>query len=190
MLDTPAGTLEVDLPLPGAHNALNAAAAAAAATAADADPAAIREGLAAVRPVKGRLESRRGPRNTEIIDDTYNANPVSLRAGLGVLGAKPAPRWLVLGDMGELGAGGAALHAGAGRDAKRHGVERLLVTGELSREAARAFGEGAACFEDCAALVDRLRDELPAGATVLVKGSRSMAMERVVEALVEEGRPC
>ena len=190
LLDTPAGTLEVDLPLPGAHNALNAAAAAAAAIAADAGPAAIREGLAAVRPVKGRLESRRGPRNTEIIDDTYNANPVSLRAGLGVLGAKPAPRWLVLGDMGELGAGGAALHAGAGRDAKRHGVERLLVTGELSREAARAFGEGAACFEDCAALVDRLRDELPAGATVLVKGSRSMAMERVVEALVEEGRPC
>ena len=190
VLDTPAGTLEVDLPLPGTHNALNAAAAAAAATAADADPAAIRDGLAAVRPVKGRLESRRGPRNTEIIDDTYNANPVSLRAGLGVLGAKPAPRWLVLGDMGELGAGGAALHAGAGRDAKRHGVERLLVTGELSREAARAFGEGAACFEDCATLVDRLRDELPAGATVLVKGSRSMAMERVVEALVEEGRPC
>ena len=190
VLDTPAGTLEVDLPLPGAHNALNAAAAAAAAIAADADPAAIREGLVAVRPVKGRLESKRGPRNTEIIDDTYNANPVSLRAGLGVLGAKPAPRWLVLGDMGELGSGGAALHAGAGRDAKRHGVERLLVTGELSREAARAFGEGAACFEDCAALADRLRDELPAGATVLVKGSRSMAMERVVEALVGEGRPC
>ena len=190
VLDTPAGTLEVDLPLPGAHNALNAAAAAAAAVDADADPAAIREGLAAVRPVKGRLESKRGPRNTEIIDDTYNANPVSLRAGLGVLGAKPAPRWLVLGDMGELGAGGAALHAGAGRDAKRHGVERLLVTGELSREAARAFGEGAACFEDCAALADRLRDELPAGATVLVKGSRSMGMERVVEALVGEGRPC
>ena len=95
-----------------------------------------------MRPVKGRLESKRGPRDTEIIDDTYNANPVSLRAGLGVLGAKPAPRWLVLGDMAELGPGGAALHAGAGRDARRHGVERLFVTGELSREAARAFGEG------------------------------------------------
>ena len=190
VIDTPAGALEVDLPLPGAHNALNAAAAAAAAVAVNADPAAIRDGLAAMRPVRGRLESKRGPRDTEIIDDTYNANPVSLQAGLGVLGAKPGPRWLVLGDMAELGDGGAALHAGAGRDAKRHGVERLLVTGALSREAARAFGEGAACFEDCAALIDRLRDELPAGATVLVKGSRSMAMERVVEALVEGGRPC
>ena len=189
-IDTPGGALEVDLPLPGMHNALNAAAAAAAAIAANADPAAIREGLAAMRPVKGRLESKRGPRGTEIIDDTYNANPVSLRAGLGVLGTKPAPRWLVLGDMAELGPGGAALHAGAGRDARRHGVERLFVTGELSREAARAFGEGAACFDDCAALIDRLRDELPAGATVLVKGSRSMAMERVVEAIAEGGRPC
>ena len=189
-LDTPAGMLDVDLPLPGAHNALNAAAAAAAAIALNADLPAIREGLAAVRPVKGRLESKRGPRGTEIIDDTYNANPVSLNAGLDVLGAKPAPRWLVLGDMAELGTGGAALHAGAGHDAKRHGVERLFATGELSREAARAFGEGGFHFEDRTTLIDRLRDELPDGATVLVKGSRSMAMERVVESLMEEGRSC
>ena len=189
-LDTPAGSLDVDLALPGAHNALNAGAAAAAAIAAGVGPGAIHEGLAAMRSVKGRLESKPGPRGTEIIDDTYNANPASLRAGLGVLGAKPAPRWLVLGDMAELGPGAAALHAGAGRDARRHGVERLLATGELSREAARAFGEGAVHFESRAALIDRLRDELPEGATVLVKGSRSMAMERVVEAIAEEGRPC
>ena len=189
-LDTPAGPLDVDLALPGAHNALNAGAAAAAALAAGADLDAIREGLAAMRSVKGRLESKCGPRGTEIIDDTYNANPASLRAGLGVLGAKPAPRWLVLGDMAELGPGAAALHAGAGRDARRHGVERLLATGDLSREAARAFGEGAVHFESRAALIDRLRDELPEGATVLVKGSRSMAMERVVEAIAEGGRPC
>ena len=190
-LDTPAGPLDADLALPGAHNALNAAAAAAAAIAAGVDPGAIREGLAAMRSVKGRLESKRGPRGVEIIDDTYNANPASLRAGLGVLGAKPAPRWLVLGDMAELGSGAAALHAGAGRDARRHGVERLLATGELSREAVRAFGDGALHFESRAALIDRLRGELPEGATVLVKGSRSMAMERVVEAIVEGGgRPC
>ena len=184
-LDTPAGSVDLDLALPGAHNAFNAGAAAAAAIAAGASLRAIREGLAAVRPARGRLESKRGPRGVEIIDDTYNANPASLRAGLRVLGAKPAPHWLVLGDMAELGPDGASLHAEAGRHAKCHGVDRLMVIGELSVEAARAFGDGATHFADCAALVDRLRDELPDGATVLVKGSRSMAMERVVEAIAE-----
>lgn len=185
-LDTPSGGLEIRLALPGVHNAFNAGAAAAAAIAAGAGLDAIREGLAAVRPAKGRLESKRGPRGAEIIDDTYNANPGSLQAGLRVLGAKPAPRWLVLGDMAELGPDGANLHAEAGHHARSHGVERLLVIGELSVETARAFGDGATHFADCAALVDRLRDELPDGATVLVKGSRSMAMERVVEALAQE----
>ncbi len=184
-LNTPVGRVEVDLALPGVHNAFNAGAAAAAALAAGASLDAIRGGLAEVRPAKGRLESKRGPRGAEIIDDTYNANPVSLQAGLRVLEAKPAPRWLVLGDMAELGPDGASLHAEAGCRARRHGVERLLVVGELSAEAARAFGDGATHFADCSELVDRLRDELPDGATVLVKGSRSMAMERVVEAIAE-----
>ena len=184
-LDTPAGEVKIDLALPGAHNAVNAGAAAAVAIAAGASLDAIREGLATVRPAKGRLESKRGPRGAEIIDDTYNANPVSLQAGLRVLGGRPAPRWLVLGDMAELGPEGANLHAEAGRHARCHGVERLLALGELSAEAARAFGAGATHFADCAALVDRLRYELPDGATVLVKGSRSMAMERVVEAIAE-----
>lgn len=184
-LDTPAGEVAIELALPGAHNALNAGAAAAAAIAAGASLDAVRDGLAAVRPAKGRLESKRGPRGAEIIDDTYNANPASLQAGLRVLAAKPAPRWLVLGDMAELGVDGASLHAEAGRRARRHGVERLLVVGELGVEAARAFGGGATHFEDRAALVERLREELPDGATVLVKGSRSMAMERVVDAIAE-----
>ena len=183
-LDTPAGRVEFDLALAGAHNALNAGAAAAAALAAGAGLDAIREGLASVRSPKGRLEPKHGPRGAKIIDDTYNANPASLRAGLRVLAATPAPRWLVLGDMAELGPEGASLHAEAGHDARRHGVERLLVVGELGVEAARTFGAGATHFPDCIALLDRLRDELPAGATVLVKGSRSMAMERVVDALV------
>ena len=187
-LDTPAGGVRIDIPLPGAHNALNAGAAAAAAIAVDAGVDAIREGLAAVRPAKGRLQSRPGRHGAEVIDDTYNANPESLRAGLAVLCAKPAPRWLVLGDMAELGPDAAAFHADAGRDARRHGVERLLATGNLSVEATHAFGGGATHFEDCSALVERLREELPEGATVLVKGSRSMAMERVVDALVEEER--
>ena len=184
-LDAPAGEVAIELALPGAHNALNAGAAAAAAIAAGASLDAVRDGLAAVRPAKGRLESKRGPRGAEIIDDTYNANPASLQAGLQVLAAKPAPRWLVLGDMAELGVDGASLHAEAGRRARRHGVERLLVVGELGVEAARAFGGGATHFEDRAALVERLREELPDGATVLVKGSRSMAMERVVDAIAE-----
>ena len=184
-LETPVGEVEVDLALPGAHNALNAAAAAAAAIAAGADCSAIRDGLARVRPAKGRLESKPGPRGAEIIDDTYNANPTSLQAGLGVLGAKPAPRWLVLGDMAELGPAAADLHADAGLRARHHGVERLLAIGEMSVEAARAFGQGATHFDDCAALVEHLREELPDGATVLVKGSRSMAMERVVDAIAE-----
>ena len=184
-LDTPAGEVAIELALPGAHNALNAGAAAAAAIAAGASLDAVRDGLAAVRPAKGRLESKRGPRGAEIIDDTYNANPASLQAGLQVLAAKPAPRWLVLGDMAELGVDGASLHAEAGRRARRHGVERLLAVGELGVEAARAFGGGATHFEDRAALVERLREELPDGATVLVKGSRSMAMERVVDAIAE-----
>ena len=188
-LDTPVGVVEVELALHGAHNALNAGAAAAAAIAAGvAGCDEIRDGLAAVRPAKGRLESKRGPRGAEIIDDTYNANPASLRAGLGVLGARPSPRWLVLGDMAELGPDAPSLHADAGRCARRHGVERLLVVGELSVEAARAFGGGATHFEDCAELVERLREELPDGATVLVKGSRSMAMERVVDAIAERTR--
>ena len=187
-LHTPAGSAEIDLALAGVHNAFNAGAAAAAAIAAGADLDAIREGLASVRPAKGRLESKCGLRGAEILDDTYNANPASLLAGLRVLGAKPAPRWLVLGDMAELGPDGASLHAQAGCDARRHGVERLLAVGELSAEAARTFGAGATHFPDCAALVDLLRDELPDGATVLVKGSRSMAMERVVEAIAREAR--
>ena len=185
LLDTPAGEIAIDLALPGAHNALNAGAAAAAAIAAGAGLAAVRDGLAAVRPAKGRLESKRGPRGAEILDDTYNANPASLHAGLRVLAAKPAPRWLVLGDMAELGPDGASLHAEAGRRARSHGVERLLVLGDLSVEAARAFGGGATHFDDRGTLVERLREELPDGATVLVKGSRSMAMERVVDAIAE-----
>ena len=185
-LDTPVGSVEIDLALAGTHNALNAGAAAAAAIAAGAGLDAIREGLASVRPAKGRLESKRGLRSAEIIDDTYNANPASLLAGLQVLGAKPAPRWLVLGDMAELGSDGASLHAQAGRDARRHGVERLLAVGALSTETVRTFGAGATHFPHCAALTDRLRHELPDGATVLVKGSRSMAMERVVEAIARE----
>ncbi len=188
VLDTPVGSMEIDLALAGMHNAHNAGAAAAAAIAAGAGLDAIRDGLAAVRPARGRLESKRGLRGAEIIDDTYNANPTSLLAGLQVLGAKPAPRWLVLGDMAELGPEGASLHAQAGCDARRHGVERLLAIGALSAEAVRTFGAGATHFPHCAALADRLRRELPDGATVLVKGSRSMAMERVVEAIAREGR--
>ena len=187
-LDTPVGSVDIGLALAGTHNAFNAGAAAAAAIAAGASLDAIREGLASVRPARGRLESKRGPRGAEIIDDTYTPTPPRSGPGSRCSVARPAPRWLVLGDMAELGPDGASLHAEAGCDARRHGVERLLVVGELSVEAARTFGAGATHFPDCAALVERLRDELPDRATVLVKGSRSMAMERVVEAIAQEVR--
>jgi UDP-N-acetylmuramoyl-tripeptide--D-alanyl-D-alanine ligase len=190
-LRTPRGELEVLLRLPGAHNALNAAAATAAAQAAGIGDAAIVAGLAAMRPVAGRLAPLRGRGGARILDDSYNANPESLRAALQVLASRAAPRWLVLGDMAELGPEGEHLHEQAGRLAREAGVQRLYCSGSLSVATARAFGEGGHHLDDIEALIDVLRRTLPGDATVLVKGSRSAAMERVVQALrVEEVVPC
>jgi UDP-N-acetylmuramoyl-tripeptide--D-alanyl-D-alanine ligase len=123
-----------------------------------------------------------------LIDDTYNANPASLHAAVEVLAAEPGTRLLVLGDMAELGAEGGALHAAAGREAREAGVDALLAVGPLSRQSADAFGSGAMHFDDVDALVAALKPLLGGDVTVLVKGSRSMRMERVVEALVAGGR--
>ncbi len=185
-LVTPQGSVPVTLPLPGRHNVLNAAAAAAAALAAGARPAAVRCALAGVRGAPRRLQVRAGRGGARILDDTYNANPGSLAAALDTLQALPGVHWLALGDMGELGPGAAALHAEVGRRARAAGVERLYAVGELSRGAARAFGAGAQVFADADALAAALGEALRPGVTVLVKGSRFMAMERVVEALAAE----
>ncbi len=177
------GEFEAKLALPGRHNVMNALAATAASLAMGATPSMVQAGLAAMRPVHGRLEQRRGHHGAAIIDDTYNANPASLRAGMEVLAARGGRRLLVLGDMGELGESAAALHAEAGRTARALGLDGLYATGELSRHAVEAFGSGARHFSDQSGLVAALLPVLGANVTVLVKGSRSRRMENVVAAL-------
>ena len=182
-------SFDVALQLPGRHNASNALAAIAVAVALGLPVRLAGAALAGVSPVPGRLQTRPGAAGVRVIDDTYNANPSSLAAALDVLAAQPAPRWLVLGDMAELGEDAADFHAEAGRAARAAGVAVLHALGGLSRDSVAAFGAGAVHHADIESLLTALRDVVPSGATVLVKGSRSMRMERVVAALsVEEAR--
>ncbi len=185
-LSTPAGVTQVKLPLPGRHNVMNALAAAAAALAAGAALSDIKQGLEAMRPVHGRLERMPGIKGAELIDDTYNANPASLQAALEVLAACATRKWLVLGDMGELGADAVASHERVGDLARAAGVEALYATGELSRYAAQAFGAGSEHFANHVTLIAALTGRLArdnGGVTILIKGSRSAHMEDVVAAL-------
>ncbi len=183
---SPVGSFEVRIAFPGKHNGANALGAAAAAIAVGASSEDIRLGLESARPVSGRLQLKRAPGGAAIIDDTYNANPHSLKAGLEVLSDQSDQRWLVLGDMAELGANAADYHQDAGRLARKLGVNRLFAVGELSRLAVEQFGDGGMHFDSRDTLIDALRTELRGGTTVLVKGSRSMGMERVVKALTEK----
>ena len=185
-LATAAGEATVRLAVPGRHNAANALAATAAAMAVGVPLAAVVRGLEAFRPVAGRLVARAAPHGVTVIDDTYNANPDSVRAAIDVLGEMPGPRWLVLGDMGEVGAQGPAFHREIGEYARTRGIDRLLTAGALAAESAAAFGAGAEPFATVEALVARLAQDAPERATVLVKGSRFMRMERVVGMLTGE----
>jgi UDP-N-acetylmuramoyl-tripeptide--D-alanyl-D-alanine ligase len=184
-IETPLGVAQVTLRAAGSHNVANALAAAAASTAAGAALEAVRQGLSRFQPVAGRLEAKRALGGTSVIDDTYNANPDSVRAAIAVLAAVPGERWLVLGDMGEVGAQGPAFHREVGHYARMSGIDRLYATGALARESVAAFGDEAAHFDTvealAAELVSRLRGR--EAVTVLVKGSRFMRMERVVAAL-------
>jgi UDP-N-acetylmuramoyl-tripeptide--D-alanyl-D-alanine ligase len=186
-VDTRSGAITVELHAPGRHNVANALAAIAAATAARAGLDAVRKGLSAFRPVAGRLQTKTGAAGLAIIDDSYNANPDSARAAIAVLGKARGARWLVLGDMGEVGESGPAFHREIGEFARAAGVDRLLSIGPLAEHAVAAFGPGGEHFADVEALVSALRRDLaaaPSGSTtVLVKGSRFMRMERVVAAL-------
>ena len=184
---TPAGRAEVRLPLPGRHSVLNALAAAAMALAAGAGFDAIVAGLEGAEAVKGRQVAHPLPNGNVLIDDSYNANPGSLAAAIGTLtqragGADRGEAWLVLGDMRELGEGGPALHAEAGRQARAAGLARVWTVGELAAETARAFGDGARHFESREALAAALREALAQASNVrcLVKGSRGSAMDAVV----------
>jgi len=182
-LTTPAGDVTIALAVPGRHNAANALAAATAALALGTPLAAVARGLEAHRAVRGRLAAARSAHGAAIIDDTYNANPDSVRAAIDVLAAAPPPRWLVLGDMGEVGAQGPAYHREAGTRAREAGIDRLYTVGTLAAEAGAAFGAGATHFASVDALAAHLAAETDPAATLLIKGSRFMRMERVVLAL-------
>ena len=185
-LTTPAGRVGVRLALPGSHNVANALAAAAAAIALEIPLSSIKVGLERMTPVRGRLQMRSGIAGTRIIDDTYNANPGSLKAALGVLQSFGGRRWLVLGDMAELGEAASDYHEQVGRMAKEAGVERIYATGPLSRSASEAFGAEGRHYGNQEALIEALRPDLAGDVVLLVKGSRSSLMERVIEALSEE----
>ncbi len=178
------GRIQIRLQLMGRHNALNALAAAAACLALDIEPDAIAAGLASVQPVAGRLQSRSGIGGAHIIDDTYNANPSSLAAALDTLAALPGKKLLVLGDMAELGDEADAWHGWAGKAARAAGVVALFAVGNLARLAAESFGDGAYHLTDSQALVRALLPRLRPDMNVLVKGSRCMAMERIVTELL------
>lgn len=194
MLHTPAGFASVQLRMPGRHNVKNALAAAACALAAGCPLDGVVRGLEAFEPVKGRSQLKAAQVHGQavtLIDDTYNANPDSVRAAIDVLSQLPGPRWLVLGDMGEVGSQGPLFHREVGLYAKEKGIEMLWAAGAMSADAAAAFS-GARHFDTVAELLATL-GEAPACASVVVKGSRFMKMEQVVAALVaspsQEGNP-
>lgn len=174
------------LPLPGAHNIANALAAAACATAAGLSPAQIADGLAETVPSGGRLEVLRGPAGSRVIHDAYNANPDSLRAGLAALRALPGEHWLVLGDMRELGPGEVEAHRAAGTLAATAGIARLFTFGVLANLACATFSGPTESFSEHEALTERLRSVLGPDVVLLVKGSRSNRLERVVVPLTSE----
>ena len=185
-IHTPVGDFTPRLALPGRHNLLNAAAATAIALALDIDMDMIRQGLERVEPVPGRLNLMHTAAGWTVIDDTYNANPASLYSALQVLSGIPGEPWLVLGDMKELGMDSNKMHREVGENAKTMGVKRLFATGEMSLHTVDAFGPGAEHFETRDDLILALRRRVRPGVNVLVKGSRSMGMESVVEAVVDE----
>jgi UDP-N-acetylmuramoyl-tripeptide--D-alanyl-D-alanine ligase len=181
VLTTPLGTAPVPLQVPGLHNVRNALAAAAAASALDIEPQTIAAGLARFAGVKGRLQTKRALHGATLIDDTYNANPDSVCAAISVLAAAPGTRLMVLGDMGELGATAPELHAEIGTFARNAGIDQLFTLGDLSQQAARAFGSGARHFPRIEELLAEIENRLAPDVTMLIKGSRFMRMERVVQ---------
>ena len=184
ILRTPQGDASFELQLPGRHNVLNALAATAACLAAGAPLDAIVVGLAGYRGAKGRLQRKPGEMGAQLIDDTYNANPDSMRAAVDVLAKQPGKRLFVMGDMGEVGESGRQFHIELGAYAKSQGIDRLFCLGSLSAATAHNFGAGGEHFEQLEDLIKAVREQLDATTKVLVKGSRFMRMERVVEALL------
>jgi murE/murF fusion protein len=178
------GSAEVALCAPGVHNLRNALAAAASTLAAGVALDAVARGLAAFSPVKGRMQPRELAGGYQLIDDTYNANPDSVRAAIDVLAQLKGPKILVLGDMGEVGVNGPAMHTEVGRYARERGVDALLAFGVACERAVEAFGAEGRSYQNIDSLAQDLAARLPAN--ILVKGSRSMRMERVIKALEDQ----
>ena len=187
MLSTPRGDVAVNLPLPGRHNVANALAAAAVALALEVPLETIVAGLEHVSGVASRLRREVCAGGWTVIDDSYNANPGSMAAAIDTLLLATGERWLVLGDMAELGPDARALHAGVGERARQRGIDRLFAVGPLGVATVEAFGTGGEHFGDKPALIAALRSQLRAGVTCLVKGSRAAGMEQVVAAMAKEG---
>ncbi len=179
------GETSISLQVPGEHNARNALAAMACALAVNVDLQTAAKALSGFSGVKGRLQRIPALHGGLFIDDTYNANPDSTRAALSVLARQPGHKYFVLGDMGELGSEGPAMHAQIGLAARDAEVERIFGLGELAREAVRAFGSGGIYYERIEELLADVENALAPGVTVLVKGSRAMQMDRVVKSLSE-----
>ncbi len=182
-----ADTARVALSAPGEHSVRNALAAAACAFALGLSAQAIARGLESFEPVAGRMSARRGWAGALIIDDSYNANPGSVKAAIEVLAAHEGRRILVLGDMGELGEHSAELHRELGERARNRGLDRVVTLGPLSANTAAAFGEGGSNYQTHEAVIEALKGELDGDARVLIKGSRSAGMDRVVRGLSETG---
>lgn len=180
---SPQGHAEFQLRAAGLHNVRNALAAVAAASTVGVPVATSAAALGEFEPVKGRLQTKKGRGNTLVIDDTYNANPDSVRTAIDVLAQNRTKKVLVLGDMGEVGDQGPAFHAEIGHYARERGIDQLLGLGPLTRSAVEAFGPPAAYFETVEELIAAAESLLPAAPAVLVKGSRFMRMERVADAL-------
>ena len=177
-------TQALRLPVSGRHNVMNALAAAAAAHALGIDISDIAAGLERLEPAPGRLTPRRAQVGAAILDDTYNANPASLKAALDVLANADGKRWLALGNMNELGTDAVAAHVEAGRQARAAGVQRLFALGDLAAHAAEGFGDGAVLADSMEQLCAQVSSEIGSDVCLLVKGSRGARMERLVQALV------
>jgi UDP-N-acetylmuramoyl-tripeptide--D-alanyl-D-alanine ligase len=187
-LVSPAGRAAVELRIGGKHNLMNALAAAAAATAAGAKLEHVVKGLGTVRPVAGRLQFKMTASGAWLIDDSYNANPSSVRAGIEVLAGLEGRKWLVLGDMAELGEFAESSHTEIGVFARESGIERLFATGPLAARAVESFGRGGQWFAEATALAQALQGA-PPDVRLLIKGSRVNRLERVVDALVAPAPP-
>ena len=185
---TNVGDAGISMNVPGRHNVMNALASTAVALTLGVSLEKIASGLQSFSSVSGRLNLLKGVNGSSLIDDTYNANPLSLNAAIDVLMEMDGDAYLILGDMAELGQSAQVLHFEAGQQAKRMGVKKLFAMGDLSRNAVKGFGEGAEFYEDRNDLISAVIENMSSSTTMLVKGSRSMAMEKVVDALLLDNK--